>query len=85
MHVWDLNFELRLEIFVHYDGQLWASHLILGCTPVYTSYKDPGQALTIGSPLLSYIDVWHRGFLPLGLTIGEARVLGPRIVRMGSL
>ena len=34
----DLNFVLRSEIFVHFDRQLKASHLILGCTPVYTSY-----------------------------------------------
>ena len=33
-HVRDLNFVLRLEIFVHSDGQLRASHLILGCNPV---------------------------------------------------
>ena len=34
----DLNFVLRSEIFVHFDRQLKASHLILSCTPVYTSY-----------------------------------------------
>ena len=33
-HVRDLNFVLRLEIFVHSDGQLRASHLILGYNPV---------------------------------------------------
>ena len=38
MHVQDLNFLLRSKIFVHYDGQLRAPHLILGCTLVYTSY-----------------------------------------------
>ena len=59
MHVRDLNFVLRLEIFVHYNGQLCASHLILGCTPVYTSYQDRGHAQTVGSPLLSYIDVQY--------------------------
>ena len=35
VHVRDLNFVLRSEIFVHSDGQLWASHLILSCNLVY--------------------------------------------------
>lgn len=38
IHVRDLNFMLRSKIFVHFDNQLQASHLILGHTPVYTSY-----------------------------------------------
>lgn len=38
IHVRDLNFMLRSEIFVHFDNQLQASHLILGHTPIYTSY-----------------------------------------------
>ena len=29
LQVWDLNFILRLEIFVHYVGQLRPSYLIL--------------------------------------------------------
>lgn len=41
--------------------------------------------MTIESPLLSYIDVWHRGFLPPGLIVGEAQDLGPRLIRVGSL
>ena len=85
VHVRDPNFMLRLEIFVHFDGQLRASHLILGVTPVYTSYQPYEQALTIGSPLLSYIDVWHQGFFLLRLTVGEARDLGPHLIRVDSL
>ena len=57
IHVWDLNFVLRSEIFVHFDDQLRASHLILGCTLAYTSFQDQRQVLTVGSPLLSYLDV----------------------------
>ena len=57
MHVRDLNFVLRSEIFVHTDEQLWASHLILGCNPVYTSWQPFSQVLLVDSPLLSYIDV----------------------------
>ena len=37
VHVRDLNFVLQLVIFVNLDGQLWASHLILGCTPIYST------------------------------------------------
>ena len=81
----DLNFVLRSEIFVHYDGQLKVSHLILECNPSNKSYQDPGQALTVGSLLLSYLNVRLRGFLLRGLTLGEARRLGPRQIREGSL
>ena len=73
IHVWDLNFVLCSKIFVHYDGQLRASYLILGCTPSYTSYQDPRQTLIVGSLLLSYLDVRLHGFLSRGLTLGEAR------------
>ena len=85
INVRDLNFVLRSEIFVHFDRQLQASHLILGCTPVYTSYQPFGQALTVGSPLLSYLDVWHQGFFPPRLTISEARDLSPQLIRVGLL
>ena len=85
VHVRDLNFVLRSEIFVHYDGQLRASHLILSVTSVYTSYQSSGQDLTVGSPLLSFIDVQCRGFFPSRLTVGEAWELDPRLIRVGSL
>jgi len=39
VHVRDLNFVLRSEIFVHTDGQLQALHLILGCDPVYRTWQ----------------------------------------------
>lgn len=47
--------------------------------------QDPGQALTIGSPLLSYLDIRLHGFLPPGLTVGEAWRLDPRQIRARSL
>lgn len=81
----ELNFVLQSEIFVHYNGQLRASHLILGCVPSYTSYQDSSSALTVSSPLLSYLDIRLPGFLPRGLMSKEARQLGPRIVRHDSL
>ena len=68
----DLNFVLRLEIFVHTDEQLQASHLILNCDPMNSTWQSFSQALLVDSPLLSYIDVRHANFLPPFLTIGEA-------------
>ena len=75
VHVRDLNFVLRSEIFVHWDGQLQASHLILGVDPVYSTWQSFGQALLLDSPLLSYIDVRHLNFLHPKFTVGEARDL----------
>ena len=68
----DLNFVLRSEIFVHRDGQLRASHLILGVDLVYSTWQAFSQALLVDSPLLSYINVRHANFLPPSLTTGEA-------------
>ena len=70
---------------MHFNGQLRASHLILGCVPSYISYHDSSSALTVGSPLLSYLDVRLPRFLPRDLTSGEARQLGSRIARHDSL
>ena len=78
VHVSDLNFVLRSEIFVYWDGQLQASHLILGIELVYSIWQVFGQALLVDSPLLSHIDVRHANFFPSRLTVGEARDLGPR-------
>ena len=78
VHVRDLNFVLRSEIFVHRDGQLRASHLILGVEPVYSTWQTFKQALLVDSPLLSYIDVRYANFLPPKLTTGEAREYGRR-------
>ena len=78
VHVRDLNFILWSEIFVHWDGQLRALHLILGVELVYSTWQPFRQALLVDNPLLSYIDVRHTNFLPPRLTIGEARELGKR-------
>lgn len=50
VHVQDLNFVLRSEIFVHYNGQFRDSHLILDYVASYTSYQDPRSALTVSIP-----------------------------------
>ena len=81
----DLNFVLRSEIFVYSDRQLQASNLILGCTPVYSTWQSFSKALLVDSPLLSYINVRHANLLPPSLTVGEARNFGPRFVKVGSL
>ena len=83
--VQDLNFVLQLEIFVNFDEQLWASHVILGCTPVYSTWQPFRQALLVDSPLLSYIEVPHLNFVPSNLTLGEAWDLCPRLVKAESL
>ena len=69
---------LRLEIVVHWDGQLRASHLILGLEPMHSTWQAFGQALLVNNPHLSYIGVQHANFLPPKLIVGEARDLSPR-------
>ena len=78
IHVRDLNFILRSEIYVHWDEQLRASHLILEVELVYSTWQSFKQALLVDSPLLSHIDIRHTNFLPPRLTVGEARELGRR-------
>ena len=85
VHARDLNFVLRSEIYVHWDGQLRASHLILGVEPVYSTWQPFKQALIVDSPLLSYIDVRYVNFLPPSLTTGEAREFGRRFTRADEL
>ena len=75
VHVKDLNFILRSKIFVHWHGQLRASHLILRVEPVYSTWQPFKQALLVNNPLLSYIDVQHANFLSPKFTAGEAREL----------
>ena len=83
VEVQDLNFVLHSEIFVHYNGQLRASNLILGCTPSYTSYQAPGLAFLASNLLLTYIDVRIPGFLP-NIMVNEAQRREPRWARKSS-
>ena len=39
VHVRDLSFVLKSEIFVHTNKQLRVLHLILSCTPVYKTWQ----------------------------------------------
>ena len=52
---------------------------------MYSTWQVFGQALPVDSPLLSYIYVQHANFLPLRLTVGEARDLGPRYTCLDEL
>ena len=85
VHAKDLNFIFRSEIYVHWDRQLRASHLILGVEPVYSTWQNFKQALLVDNPLLSYIDVRYANFLPLKLTTGEARDFGWRFTCLDEL
>ena len=78
VHVRDLNFVLRSEIFVHWDEQLRASQLILGVELVYSTWQPFEQALLVNNPLISYIDVRHANFLPPMFIVGEAQELSRR-------
>ena len=81
MHMKDLNFVIWLEIFVHSNGHLRASHLILSCNPVYSTWQSFSQALLVDNPILSYIDVRHPNFLPPppspNLTVVKLGTLAP--------
>ena len=57
VNVPELNFLLRLEIFVSEDRQLRSAHLILGYEPLSRIYQDVRQALRAGNPCLARIDV----------------------------
>ena len=70
---------------MNFDKQLRASHLILGCTPVYSTWQLFGQALLVDCLLLSYIDVRLLNFLPANLILGVAQDLDPRLTRAKSL
>lgn len=81
----DLNFVLQSKIFVNSDRQLRESHLILGCSLVYSTWQPFKQALLLGNPLLSYIDMRHPNLLPPNLIVGEAQDFDPQIARAKSL
>ena len=63
VNVPELNFLLRLEIFVSEDRQLRSAHLILGYGPLSRIYQDVRQALRAGNPRLARIDVSKPRFL----------------------
>ena len=54
----DLNRILKSRIFLHKDGQLWATHIVLGYTPISFSFQSPTK-----DPQLVQINVATLGFL----------------------
>lgn len=48
----DLNRILKSEVFVHSDGQLRAAHLILGYTPISSSFQAPKCVIKARDPRL---------------------------------
>lgn len=72
----DHNLILHSKVFVHSNRQLRALHLVLGCTPSYTRFQDPGVAFQVKNPLLMCIDMRLKGSLP-NIYKSEARERGP--------
>ena len=52
-----LNRILRLEIFLHKDGQLRVAHVILGYTPFTKCFQNPKNVIKARDPRLTLIDV----------------------------
>lgn len=59
----DLNRLLKLEIFLHKDGQLWAAHVILGYKPSTKRFQTPKNVIKAKDQRLALIDVVIPGFL----------------------
>jgi len=60
---------LKAEVFVHSDGQLKATHLILGYTPISKSYQVPKCVIKAKNPRLHRISIAALGFLITGLIL----------------
>ena len=54
---------LQSKIFVHTDGQLRATHIILGYKPISTSFQAPKYIIKVKDPWLHQINVAVPGFL----------------------
>lgn len=73
----DLDNILRAEVFVNEDnGQLRASHVILGVTTISRAYQAPECIIKARNPRLHCISVNVEGFLlPIGAPIPEGTLL----------
>ena len=63
---------LKVEVFIHSDGQLRAAHLILGYNPLLSSFQASKCVIKAKDPRLHLINIVAHGFLNLGL--------GPQVV-----
>lgn len=59
----DLNQILRFEIFLHKDGQLLATHIILGYKPSTKRFQNPKNFIKARDLRLALIDVAIPGSL----------------------
>ena len=57
---------LKVEVFIHIDGQLRAAHLILDYIPISKSFQAPKYVIKARDPLLHRISVAASGFLLIG-------------------
>lgn len=62
----DLNKVLKAEVFIHMNGQLRATHLILGYTPLSSSFQEPKCVIKGRDHRLHLINVVVPDFLNLG-------------------
>ena len=57
---------LRVEIYVNEaDGQLWAAHLILGCTPISFAFQALKYVIRARDPWLQRVVMAYKGFIVL--------------------
>ena len=59
----DLTRILRSEIFLHTDGQLHATHVILGYKSISSSFQSPKNVIKAKDPRLKQINITVLGFL----------------------
>ena len=59
----DLTKILKAEIFVHKEGQLRVTHLILGYDPISPSFQAPKYVIKAKDPGLQQINIIVPGFL----------------------
>lgn len=53
----DLNRILRSKIFLYTNSQRWAAHVVLGYTPISTSFQSLKHVIKAIDPWLARIDV----------------------------
>ena len=85
MNFKDLNRILRLEIFLHKDGQLRAAHVILGYTPSTKCFQSPKNVIRAKDPHLALTNVAIPGFLltePSPEGTHDAQLLAPLTARL---
>ena len=71
---------LRAEVFVHKNGQLRATHLILGYKPISTGFQAPKCVIKAKDPRLYHISVAvPRFLLPEGTPIPEGALVAQPI------